>query len=355
MPSMPSLPLPFVVAVLLLILLARIARDDDEGPANRPFLALIVACIVQSVLIGLRWGYGVEEVRYLVPVLAAVLPPLVYASFAGLAQTSSHPWRARVWLHALPACLVAVLVGLWPGAIDLVIVGVYLGYAAALLRLARPGPDALGLARLEGVVPAYRALQLAAAALVASAIIDAIVALDFEWTRGEHAATLIAISNLLGLLLLSLAATVAGRTQAPAEPTEPAAVLPRAGAEGDGDVVEKADGEAVEKIDDLMRTQELFRDANLNLNRLARRAGLPARRISIAINRIRGKNVSQYINGYRIAEACRLLMETDQPVTKIMFDAGFQTKSNFNREFRRVTGTNPQAWRAKSQESNRPQ
>jgi AraC-like DNA-binding protein len=111
----------------------------------------------------------------------------------------------------------------------------------------------------------------------------------------------------------------------------------------------------VAKIDDLMRVQELFRDANLNLNRVARKAGLPARRISIAVNRVRAKNVSQYINGYRIAEACRLLTETDQPVTKVMFDAGFQTKSNFNREFRRVTGMSPIAWREKSQASNRPQ
>jgi len=91
-----------------------------------------------------------------------------------------------------------------------------------------------------------------------------------------------------------------------------------------------------------------FRDANLNLNRLARRAGLPALRISVAANRVRAKYVSQYINGYRIAEACRLLVATDEPVTKIMFDAGFQTKSNFNREFRRVTGMSPMAWRARN-------
>ena len=81
--------------------------------------------------------------------------------------------------------------------------------------------------------------------------------------------------------------------------------------------------------------------------RLARRAGVPARRISSAVNRLRSANVSQYINGYRIAEACRLLRETDEPVTRIMFYAGFQTKSNFNREFLRVTGMSPRAWRAK--------
>jgi AraC-like DNA-binding protein len=171
-------------------------------------------------------------------------------------------------------------------------------------------------------------------------MVDVLVVLDFEWTRGEHAATVIGIANLLGLFVLGLAATVAGRTQPPAETLGPAIATPRADSAGDAEVVEK--------IDDLMRTQELFRDANLNLNRLGRKASLPARRISIAVNRVHAKNVSQYINGYRIAEACRLLTETDQPVTKIMFEAGFQTKSNFNREFRRVTGMSPVAWRAKN-------
>ena len=36
-------------------------------------------------------------------------------------------------------------------------------------------------------------------------------------------------------------------------------------------------------------------------------------------------------------------------VTAAMFDSGFQTKSNFNREFRRVTSLNPAAWREKEQ------
>jgi len=31
-----------------------------------------------------------------------------------------------------------------------------------------------------------------------------------------------------------------------------------------------------------------------------------------------------------------------------MFDVGFQTKSNFNREFRRVTDTTPLEWRDRS-------
>lgn len=56
-------------------------------------------------------------------------------------------------------------------------------------------------------------------------------------------------------------------------------------------------------------------------------------------------SVSQYVNGYRVRTACGLLVVSDGPVSTVMFEAGFMTKSNFNREFLRVAGTSPSAWR----------
>jgi AraC-like DNA-binding protein len=53
-----------------------------------------------------------------------------------------------------------------------------------------------------------------------------------------------------------------------------------------------------------------------------------------------------------VREACRSLADTDEPITRIMFDAGFQTKSNFNREFLRVTGMSPKAWRGRTSVAN---
>jgi AraC-like DNA-binding protein len=98
---------------------------------------------------------------------------------------------------------------------------------------------------------------------------------------------------------------------------------------------------------------ELYRNENLSLAKLARKAGLPARDLSSALNRATGLNVSQFVNNRRIAEACRLLEETSQSATAIMFDAGFSTKSNFNREFRRVTGMSPRQWRKERQAAGR--
>jgi len=138
--------------------------------------------------------------------------------------------------------------------------------------------------------------------------------------------------------VLCFAAAVAERSQPAAEPAGVPDARPPVDSEEDRVVMAS--------IDDLMRTQKLYRDENLTLDRLARKAGIPARRISMAINRLASRNVSQYVNDHRVAEACRLLAGTEQPITMVMFEAGFQTKSNFNREFQRVVGTSPSAWRA---------
>ncbi len=336
---MPSLPLPFVVALLLAILFVTLARRD-AAEANGPFLALIATCTLASILLGLRWGYGIEQAHYAVPVLAAAVPPLVYASFGTLIFRRAE-WRlATLWPHALPIVAVGLLVALWRPLIDAVLIAIYLGYAAALLWFAGASPNALGRSRFDGAVPAHRALQLSAVALIGSAMIDVIVALDFEWAHGAHASSVIAVANLLGLFAIGFAASVAGRSQPSTETIETR--------EAPSPVETAEDREVLAKIEDLMRTQELFRDENLNLDRLARRAGVSSRRISAAINRLMAKNVSQYVNDHRIAAACELLKTTSRSVTVIMFEVGFQTKSNFNREFRRLTGMNPVAWREKN-------
>jgi AraC-like DNA-binding protein len=338
LPAMPSIPLPFVVALVLAVMLVRLVRAHHNAPPNLFFVALLVACAVQSVLVGLRWNAGFAFARYLLPVIAAAIPPLVFASFDSLAVT--RRFRTNVWIIAAPPVVVVLLIAMWPEAVDITLIVIYFGFAAALLLLARQGPDALPLARFESVAYAHRALLAGAAVLVASAFVDLFVMADFTWMGGRHAAIAIAAANLVNPLILGLAAAVSGHSRVPDETT---GARPSISAVDDPDV-----HDIVRRLETLLREQHLYRDANLNLNRLARRAGIPARRASVAVNRAHGKNVSQFINGYRIDEARRLLRQTSEPVTRIMFEAGFQTKSNFNREFRRVTGMNPQSWRAQN-------
>lgn len=333
-------PLPFVVALLLLILLVALWRNPDRASVNRPFLALIGLCCLQSIVLGLRWGYGVEEMRYVLPVMGGCLPPLVLASFRSLIDRDGARER-DMWLQALPPFVVAALLLLAPNLIDYALIALFVGYAIALLRLGRAGPDALDGARFDGAVAAHKALIIAAVSLCLSAVFDLVVRLDFEWRQGASVPLIVTNANLLWLLALGLAAIVAARAQAlPETVVGPEQSSP----------TEAQDREVLDRVDRLLNEHKLFLDENLTLSRLARRAGMPARQISGAVNRLAGRNVSQYINDFRIAEACRLLRRDNSSVTAIMFESGFQTRSNFNREFRRVTSLSPATWRDK----NRP-
>ena len=332
-------PLPFVVALLLAILFLALLRFGEGTRASRPFLLLIGLCALQSVLIGLRWGYGLSALRFALPVLAACLPQLVYASFHRLIRLEPPAGRFGRLVHLLPPLLIVVLFFTLPRLIDIALVILFVGYAAALVRLGRSGPDGLSEARFDGVAPVHRALYVAAAALCLSALFDLAVFLEFEQMNGANVAAMVGNANFLGLLMIGLTAWVAGSGQAAPEGA-PVQAPPLPDPEAGDDLAVLA------SVEELMARERLYCDENLNLSRLARRAGIPARRISAAINRQAGINVSQYVNGYRVEEACRLLRDTDTAVTGVMLESGFQTKSNFNREFRRVTGLSPAAWRA---------
>jgi AraC-like DNA-binding protein len=99
-------------------------------------------------------------------------------------------------------------------------------------------------------------------------------------------------------------------------------------------------------LDAFMNDKHVYTDSNLTLARVARRLSVPARDVSTAINRTTGENFSRYINGFRVRHAQGALRETELPITEVMFDAGFVSKSSFNTEFRRVTGRTPSQFRS---------
>jgi AraC-like DNA-binding protein len=55
---------------------------------------------------------------------------------------------------------------------------------------------------------------------------------------------------------------------------------------------------------------------------------------------------TEYINHLRIYKACQLLMETDERITSISLEVGYETLSTFNRNFVRLIGSSPSEFRA---------
>ena len=58
-----------------------------------------------------------------------------------------------------------------------------------------------------------------------------------------------------------------------------------------------------------------------------------------------GNSFTDYVARLRISHACKLLSETDLPVTDVCFDVGYGNVSNFNRVFRLQRGLTPSDYR----------
>jgi AraC-like DNA-binding protein len=97
--------------------------------------------------------------------------------------------------------------------------------------------------------------------------------------------------------------------------------------------------------------RELYkREGGVTLEQAGRILVIPARQISQAINRIYGGSFSQYLNDCRVKAAQTLLRDNpEMPITSLMMEAGFSTKSNFNKEFLRVTGLSPSDYRKQAE------
>jgi AraC-like DNA-binding protein len=352
---MPSVPLPFVVALLLLILGVRTWRASEDRRGQLWFIALLLSCLLHAVVVGLRWGYGWSGLAPVQSLLAALLPPLLWLSFSRLRADGASSVRILLF-HALGPVLVAATWCVYSPWVDPLLSLLYLGYGLALLFTARRGPDALLRSRLDAVATTQHLLIATAVALLSFAAGDIYIALRLAADDVDHAVGAIGFAQLMLVLLLGWVAVGLGMGQAeeepatsanpsvpPAEPEDPC-VASDASA-GVSPVDDQLHDAVLAQVEALLGHERLYCDADLSLGRLARRVVLPARQISAAINVRRSMNVSQYINSHRIAEACRMLTTGSLPVTQIQLEVGFNSKSNFNREFQRITGTTPSAWR----------
>ncbi|MEQ1952606.1 AraC family transcriptional regulator [Mesorhizobium sp. CN2-181] len=344
---MPSVPLPFVISLFLFLILIRMIRQGESKLGLFPLLVATFA--VQAILSGLNWNLGWHPAHLIQPIVAAVLPALSFAAFDQL-RRNRLARLSDMLPHLMPAGLVAIFVAFWRAPIDIALFAIYLGYGLALLRVARQGPDALSAVRITDEWTAQKALIAMAVMLVATAFIDAIVSLDFLLGDGNQARAVLAVASVLWLAVAGYAATVADNTRPDKETNTTAEDLALSALPASASI---RDDEAIaRRVDALMLEQHLYRDPDLTLERLARRIGIPGRQISGALNRIYDRNISQVVNEYRVNDAKRRLVATRDPVTAIMLDSGFGTKSNFNREFLRVTGMTPSSYRRAGRETS---
>ena len=81
---------------------------------------------------------------------------------------------------------------------------------------------------------------------------------------------------------------------------------------------------------------------------IAAELGMSESRFSRFFRKATGNTFTDFVNRVRISRACQLLMDTDQQITHICYEVGFNNVANFNRRFLQAKGMTPSEFRKQS-------
>ncbi len=105
------------------------------------------------------------------------------------------------------------------------------------------------------------------------------------------------------------------------------------------------DRKIFEKLCRIIEEEKLWSDSEMDLRTLAEKTGSTYHNLSQTINQNTGLNYHSFINRYRIAEACRLLKESDLNIIEVAYEAGFNSKGTFNSVFKKEKDCTPSQFR----------
>jgi len=103
-----------------------------------------------------------------------------------------------------------------------------------------------------------------------------------------------------------------------------------------------------EKLEKLMETQQLYLQPSLSLKELSQKSKIPQHHITQTLNDYASINFYDYINAYRINMFKQKIQQGDAEnfsLLGIAFDCGFNSKSSFNRIFKKTTGQSPSEYK----------
>lgn len=323
---MPLIPIPFVATALLILVLLRLLR---RARAIWMFALLMTLYAVQSALIGARWGYDLTGLTSLLQALAPVLPPVAWLAFVQMGRNLTR-FDA---LHALAPVLAWVGLTLRLDLADAIGVVASLIYGAGLLWRAREGAAQFGAARVEAGQMVTSAMVITGLMLIGAALTDVFIVVDFLRTGGQSLNAALGTAQVAALCMIAVAAALAGDGVPQGQTPEPSAPP------------DAPDTQTAAAVDALFDAAALHTDMDLSLRKVARKLGVPDRTVSRAINGHYGLTFKQYVNRRRVDAAKDLLTQTDLAVIDVGLEAGFMTKSNFNRAFLEIAGQTPSAYR----------
>ena len=97
-------------------------------------------------------------------------------------------------------------------------------------------------------------------------------------------------------------------------------------------------------VESFMITEKPYLDPELTLPKLAKDLDVPAHQLSQVINEIHQRNFFDFINQYRVEEVKNKIQDEqfkNYSLLAIAYDSGFNSKSAFNRVFKKITSMTP--------------
>ena len=110
----------------------------------------------------------------------------------------------------------------------------------------------------------------------------------------------------------------------------------------------EADEAALDKIERVTGYVAEHHAQEIPLSVVAELVGMSESAFSRFFAKATGNGFSRFLNRVRIARACELLSDTEQPITEICFTVGFNNVANFNRRFRELKSVTPREYRKQS-------
>lgn len=336
---MSTVPTSWLISILAVFIATAVVSRPLLPVAARVLFGLTLSLVAMvTVFVGLRSEYGFDALSQIQPHIAIFIAPTLWLGFQSLASTTGSPSRQKLLIAAI-GLVIGQIALLLPTAwsADLVVIGTN-GICAILLTrmllwppeaFVQVAPNKFHMTRIALLFALLFLGLIVAADIIFVAVLSAGNAGIIQLLTGVSG---VIVAVILLCALVGVPLVLGGQTRHASG--DPATETPL-----------EEDQDLLRKLDQLMTDQKMFTDPDLTLARLGRRLHCPARSVSKAVNRVHGENISRYINGFRVRHAAILLTSTDLPVTDIMLEVGFQSKSSFNTEFRRLTGHTPSAYK----------
>lgn len=305
----------------------------------------------QHLLGFIVFSFDMPNVVILRASLATLIGPIFFIYYLFVFRLYRPSWLHG--LHCLPTFLVMGIFFEWLPTtyfgVSIVLQASFWGYFfATLYLLIRRRHDLNYLGSWLSV--ALRWLWVLCALLGIKALLDGMI--EYELKLGQALRESIALMVTVYLFLIVNAVTVLLALQRHPfwEWLLESAVLKKQGAKQSSKGTQLT-GETVQRVyadflDGLENNQWFKAEHSFTIAMAAKAMGIPQRQLSEAINIATSQSYSQVMNQRRVKEAIDLMeVQPSISMTALMYDAGFRTKSSFNREFCKVTGKSPTAYR----------